>query len=111
MTFARSGNPTVYDWWMSAIQFAGYRFGELYEVRGTDPRDVILAVAGGSGIALGSSSYVVGTDANALVMVRPLVKKVLHPGISVGWRSRGPRQEGALVDLVREVARAVRSRR
>ncbi|HEY4825739.1 MAG TPA: LysR family transcriptional regulator [Solirubrobacteraceae bacterium] len=111
VTFARSGNPTVYDWWMSAIQCAGYRFDGLNEVSGPDPRDVILAVAGGSGIALGSSSYVVGTDASGLVMVRPLVKKVLHPGISVGWRTRGPRHEAALVDVVREVARAVRSRR
>ena len=112
VTFARSVNPTVYDWWMSAIQRAGYRFDELYEVKGSDPRDVILAVAGGAGIALGSSSYVVSTHENAPpVMVRPLVKKVLHPGISVGWRPRGPRHEAALVDVVREVARAVRSRR
>jgi DNA-binding transcriptional LysR family regulator len=111
VTFPRRLNTLVYDWWLSAIGRAGYRFSDIYEVSGTDPRDLILAVAGGSGIGLGSASFVAGADAKPVVSARPLARKLFGPTIAVAWRANGPRHDGVLVALIREVAGELRSRR
>jgi DNA-binding transcriptional LysR family regulator len=105
ITFPRSLNPMEHDWWLSAVERAGYRFGELYEVTSADPRDLMLAVAVGSGIGLGPTSYLATSEASAFVESRALTKRVLCPEIAVAWRSRGPRHSGGLLDLVRDVAR------
>jgi DNA-binding transcriptional LysR family regulator len=108
--FPRSLHPMLYDSWLAAIEGAGYRFPELHDVKGTDPRDLVLAIAEGSGIGVGSTSYAAASEAGAVVTPRFLPKKLVPPPIVVAWRLGGPRNAGGLVDLVRGAAGDARTR-
>jgi DNA-binding transcriptional LysR family regulator len=106
--FPRSLNPRVYDAMLAAIDEAGYRFGERYDVKGTDPRDFILAIAEGSGIGLSSTAYAAVSEASTVLVTRSLARRLPPPAVVVAWRASGPRQASGLVDLVRGAAREVR---
>jgi DNA-binding transcriptional LysR family regulator len=107
--FSRSLNPAVYDWWLSTIEQLGYRFRDVYEVNSHDLRDVILAVACGSGISLVSAAQMAGFETCGIVTCRPLANELSLPPMGVAWRARGARKHRQLVDTVREVAQEIRA--
>jgi DNA-binding transcriptional LysR family regulator len=108
VVLSRTLNPALYDWWVSTIEQAGFRFGDVYEVQSNDPRDVVVAVANGNGISLGTAAYVAVAQASEIVACRPLAAPVTGPEIGVAWKGNGPRNVRGLIDVVREVARELR---
>jgi DNA-binding transcriptional LysR family regulator len=108
VVFPRWINPGAHDAWLLMIERAGYSFGNVYAVPGSDPRDVILAVASGSGITFGSTSYIATSEASAVVAHRPLANSLSLPELGLAWRSSAPRAGRRLVELGRDTARELR---
>ena len=86
----------------------GYTFGSMYEPASLDPRDLMLAVAEGHGILLGSRSLAETTRATAVVVGRPLDPAVLLPDVVVAWRADPPAHLRSVLEIVRDVARELR---
>ena len=105
--FPRAANPQLYDRVLASIEDAGFCFRSVTEASGVDPRNVMLAVAGGMGIALASFLAKV-SEAARLIVRRPLSPEVWMPDLALAWRpdTRGPLQEH--IGALREIARALR---
>jgi DNA-binding transcriptional LysR family regulator len=104
--FPRAANPELYDRVLASIEDAGFRFRSVTEASGVDPRNVMLAVAGGMGIAFASFMAKV-SEAARLIVRRPLSPEVSMPDLALAWRAdtRGPLQEH--ISVLREIARAL----
>jgi DNA-binding transcriptional LysR family regulator len=104
LSVPRAVNPAFYDRYMALFEEAGYRFRDLHVIDTTDPRDVLLAVAGGLGVACGPSSLrEVGEEGEPLAGV-PLDPSIALPEIVVAWRKPAPRQLRGMLDAVRSTA-------
>jgi DNA-binding transcriptional LysR family regulator len=102
--YPRSTNPVFYDKFMALLERTGYRIARRHETN-TDPRDLLLAVAGGLGIAFAPVSF----EERSLVVGReligvPLDPPVTYPDIIVAWRASPPRQLSSRLSSVREAA-------
>ena len=104
LTYPRAANPPFYDRYMALFEETGYRFGNLHETS-PDPRDVLLAVAGGLGIALAPSSFKGMGEAGRDVIRRPLDPQLSLPDTIVAWRANAPQQLQMRLPEVREIAR------
>jgi DNA-binding transcriptional LysR family regulator len=105
LTYPRAVNPAFYDNVMRLLEASGYRFARRYETNTEDPRDVLLAVAGGLGIALAPVSF----ESMSLVAAREVVSVPLEPPLKypetiVAWRDDPPRELARRLDAVRDVA-------
>ena len=109
VVFSHTINSALHDWWLATIDRGGYRFRGIHEVASTDPRDVVLAVAGGWGISLGSTTYVAADGSSASVVPRPIDPPLSHAEVGVAWRESGPRQLRGLVETVLDVTRELRA--
>jgi DNA-binding transcriptional LysR family regulator len=105
---SRAANPALYDWSLSMLELAGYRFRSVREISGTNPRDVVLAVAGGQGIAFGPSAYLGQSISDGLAVHRPVEPAISFPDIAVAWHATGARQLRRVIRSVRDVARELR---
>jgi DNA-binding transcriptional LysR family regulator len=90
VVFPRELNPALYDELQARVEGAGYRFAGLHEAPGLDPRDSMLAVAGGQGILLGPFSLADTTEAAGVVVRRPIVPTIAMPDTVVAWRADPP---------------------
>ncbi|HXM75614.1 MAG TPA: hypothetical protein VN971_02460, partial [Thermoanaerobaculia bacterium] len=79
------------------------------EAGGMNPRDVMLAVADGLGVALGPFSLQDVSDVGGIVIRRQLEPAVSMPDTVVAWRANPPGQLKETLSLVREVARELRT--
>jgi DNA-binding transcriptional LysR family regulator len=101
---ARSVNPALWDSLRAAIANAGFRFARIHECS-TDPRDVLLAVVGGLGFALGPDAFKeIGRFVSPELVAVPLDPPVTYPETVVAWRSDPPRLIAQLEPSVREAA-------
>ena len=103
----RSANPALHERLMAQLAAAGYTFAELREAGGATARDVLLAVAAGSGVALAPASRRHASGAGGVVVHRPLEPAVQGVETVVAWSARPHGSIRALVDLLREVARTL----
>jgi DNA-binding transcriptional LysR family regulator len=100
----RVANPKLRDALMEAFAAAGHRALRVREARGGDPRDLLLAVAQGRGIALMPSSVLTQFgDFAGLVTGRTLEPRVPVPETLLAFRAG---TDGALGEAV-AAARAV----
>lgn len=104
LTYPRAVNPAFYDSVVRLLDESGYRFARRYETN-PDTRDVLLAVAGGLGIALAPVSF----ESTSLVADREVVSVPLEPPLRfpdtiVAWREDPPRELARRLDAVRDVA-------
>jgi DNA-binding transcriptional LysR family regulator len=104
LIFPRAANPPLYDWWLAAVEDAGYRFREVRETGSPNPKDLLVEVAAGTGIMLGEASFIAAVDSNSVVG-RPLGAEVRLPDLVVAWRADPPRHLQPLLPAVREAAR------
>jgi hypothetical protein len=104
LTYPRAVNPAFYDGLSRLLEESGYRFARRHETN-TDPRDVMLAVAGGLGVALAPVSF----ESMNLVLACELVAIPLDPPLRfpdtiVAWRADPPRELARRLGAVREAA-------
>lgn len=104
LTYPRSSNPAFYDSFLRLLEESGYRFARRHETN-TDPRDVLMAVAGGLGVVLAPVSF----EERSLVVADELVSIPLDPPLTypdtiVAWRANPPRQLLSRLGAVREAA-------
>jgi DNA-binding transcriptional LysR family regulator len=78
------------------------------EAGGKNPRDLLLAVAEGLGVALGPFSLSDASEAGGIVVRRSLEPPVSTPDIVVVWPTAPPRQLRLLLAVVREMAQEIR---
>jgi DNA-binding transcriptional LysR family regulator len=106
--FPREANPALHDRLLELIEGAGYRFTEVREAGGTNPRDVMLAVAEGLGVAFGPFSLQEVAEVGGIVVRRPLEPALSMPDTVVAWRADPPSQLRDILAVVREVVRRLR---
>ena len=100
----RTSRTVRYDKFIALLEQTGYRTARRHETN-TDPRDLLLADAGGLGIAFGPVSF----EERSLVVARELIGVPLDPPVSypdtiVAWRATPPRQLSSHLRSVREAA-------
>jgi DNA-binding transcriptional LysR family regulator len=93
---------------LALLTQSGYRFAALLEAGGVDVRDLMLAVAGGLGIAVGAASLKDVNEAGSIVARRALDPEPTTPETVVVWRDLPPSQLAAKLASVRDVARRLR---
>lgn len=88
VAFPRSSNPGLHDRLLESLAAAGYRLGTVREAAGPSPRDLLVEVAAGTGIALAACSLRHTSEGGAgIVAVRPLSPQVETPEIVAAWTS------------------------
>jgi DNA-binding transcriptional LysR family regulator len=101
----RTANPPLHDALMEAFAAAGHRALRVREARGSDPRDLLFAVAQGRGIALMASSGVTQFgDFAGLVTGRTLEPRVQLPETLLVWRAGRTGAVGEAVAAAHTVA-------
>jgi DNA-binding transcriptional LysR family regulator len=105
--FPRWVNPALHDWIVERITKAGYRFPDVHEVAGSDPRDMVLGVAEEAGVALVPLVYEDGW-ARGTVARRPLEVPVSMPPTVLGWRADAPDRLRPFIEHACAVARELR---
>ncbi|HEV3478942.1 MAG TPA: LysR substrate-binding domain-containing protein [Gaiellaceae bacterium] len=107
ISFPRTINPEYQDRFAGLLESAGYRFAGRHEISSKDPRDALLAVAGGLGVVFGAPSLRdLGDEGEDLIM-RPLDPPLELPETVVAWRASAPRALRSWLTAVRDVARTV----
>jgi DNA-binding transcriptional LysR family regulator len=107
--YPRDGNPPLYDRLMEILEEAGFSFAEVREASSKNPRDLMLAIADGLGVAIGPASLASVSGAGTLVGARPVESDARMPDTVIAWREDPPRHLGALLANVRDIARQLRS--
>jgi hypothetical protein len=107
--FLREENPALQDRLLALIDEGGYQFAGVREAGGMNPRDLMLAVADGRGVALGPFSLQDVSDVGGIVIRRRLEPRVSMPDTVVAWRVNPPSQLKEKLSVAREVARELRS--
>ena len=105
---AEPADPALRDRVFALFDQAGYGLGGLHEASGNDPRDVLLAVAGGSGIGLLPASLSEIGEAGAVVSRRPLDPPVSLPDAVLAWRRKPSPPLQAGLAAIRSAARDLR---
>lgn len=109
VVFPAEASPALHERLVTRIKEAGYRFDGVRDAGGMNPRDVMLSVAEGLGVALGPVSLQEVSDVGSIVLRRPLEPAVSMPEMVVAWRADPPGRLKEKLALVREVARALRA--
>ncbi len=102
--FPEEANPALHERLLTRIEGAGYRFKGLREASGMNPRDIMLSVAEGLGVALGPVSLHEVSDVGSIVLRRPLEPALSMPDVVVAWRAEPPGRLKEKLTLVHEVA-------
>jgi DNA-binding transcriptional LysR family regulator len=109
VAFPRENDPGLFDGVLSCAEASGYRFSGVHETGGADSRDLVLAVASGSGVALVAASLPELDDTLGIVVRRPLDPVFSMPDTVVAWPVDPPRLPAGLVQSLRELARELRA--
>jgi DNA-binding transcriptional LysR family regulator len=108
VTFPRDVNPPLYDRVLALFEDRGYRFSAIRETEGSNPRDLMLAVASGSGVALVPASITELSEIGGIAVRRPIDPPLAMPDTIVAWPVNPPRLPPPLVETVRDLARGLR---
>jgi len=103
--YQRAQEPGLYDRVLALVHENGYRFSTIGEAAGSNPRDLILAVANGSGVALAPASITELSDSHGIAVQRPLEQTLLMPGTIVAWVANRPRIPPPVIEAIRELSR------
>jgi DNA-binding transcriptional LysR family regulator len=109
VVFPQEANPTLHEQTLARTEEAGYRFADVREASGMHPRDVMLSVAEGLGVALGPVSLQEVSDVGSIVIRRALEPALTMPDMVVAWRAEPPGRLKDKLALVRQVAKALHS--
>lgn len=106
LTVPRRIDPAVHDALIARIRDAGHEFRRVREWGGGDPRDVLMAVAHGNGIALAPAPLLdtVGEIAT-IVTSCPTDPPVRMPATVLAWRAAAAKRMKGLLDVARAAAR------
>lgn len=106
LTVPRRIDPAVHDALIARVRDAGHEFRRVREWGGGDPRDVLMAVAHGNGVALAPAPLLdtVGEIAT-IVTSCPTDPPVRMPATVLAWRAPAPRRMNGLLDIARAAAR------
>jgi DNA-binding transcriptional LysR family regulator len=107
VTFPRALNPALHDRLFSDGRKCAYRFSGVTET-GTDPRDLVMAITTGLGVALQPPSFTEVGQAEGLIVCRPVDPPLTMPDTVVAWRAKPARHLRAVIQTVRAVARELR---
>jgi hypothetical protein len=91
VSFPRAVDPALYDRMLALLGRAGYSFSVVGEAGSKDPRDLLLAVAGGMGVALEPLSLKEVSEAGGIVVRRPLDPTVTMPDTVIAWPTQPQR--------------------
>jgi DNA-binding transcriptional LysR family regulator len=105
---SRTANPALHDRVLAIINDLGYQFAGVRQGDGKDPRDLMLAVASGLGVALAPSSFHEVSGAGDTVIRRPLDPSATLPDVVVAWRANPARQLRPALSAARDAARELR---
>ena len=109
VVFPEEANPALHERTLTRIEEAGYGFAAVREASGMNPRDVMLSVAEGLGVALGPVSLQEVSDVGSIVVRRSLEPSLTMPDMVVAWRADPPGRLKDKLDVVRGVAKALHS--
>jgi DNA-binding transcriptional LysR family regulator len=109
VVFPQAASVAPHDRWLALLERAGYRFAGVRDAGGTDPRDLLLAVAGRLGVMLAPASLADVSDAGALVVRRALDPPVTLANTVVAWRADPPARLRETLAVVRDIARELRA--
>jgi DNA-binding transcriptional LysR family regulator len=107
--FPRAVNPALHDWLVERIAEAGYRFRGVHDASGREPRDVVLAVAEGAGVALVPVVFEDAQAGGGGLVRRPLEAPIAMPPIVVGSHADPPEPLRPFIELARAVAGELRA--
>ncbi len=106
--FMRSVNPALFDWIFGQLESAGFRFRDVSEVGLLDARDMLLAVAAGSGVTVGPFSLKDVGQVGDVVIRRRLEPPLTMPETVVAVPAAPPRRLGEVLARVHRVAGELR---
>jgi DNA-binding transcriptional LysR family regulator len=109
VTGPRAVNPQFYDRVLELAAGCGYRFPEVHELTGVNPRDLVLGIASGSGVALIPASVAEAAESTGIVVHRPLDPPVVMPDTTLGWPVDPPRLLPTVETALRELAHDLRA--
>ncbi len=106
LTVPRRIDPAVHDALIARVRDAGHEFRRVREWGGGDPRDVLMAVAQGTGVALAPAPLLdtVGELAT-IVTSRPIDPPVRMAAIVLAWRAPANATLSPLLGVARAAAR------
>ena len=108
ITYPRTVNPSLYDRVLALFDERGYRFSTIHETGGPNVRDLMLAVAAGSGVALVPASVTEVSETGGIAVRRPVEPPLAMPDTVIAWPRDPPRLPSPLVESVRDLARDLR---
>jgi DNA-binding transcriptional LysR family regulator len=108
VTTPQATDPALHDRLLTLLKRAGYDPRRVRDADGPDPRDVLLAVAGGLGIGLLPSALPEVDETDALVVRRPLQPGIILPDIVLAWRRNPAPPLRSAIAALRSAARELR---
>jgi DNA-binding transcriptional LysR family regulator len=109
VTYQRADNPDLYDRVLGLAERCGHRFGRVHEAPGASARDLMLAVASGSGVTVLPASTTERSENDGIVVQRPIDPPLSMPDTIVGWPVKPARLLPNLVEAIRDLAREIRN--
>jgi DNA-binding transcriptional LysR family regulator len=106
--FPREVNPALHDWLVERIAEAGYRFHAVHGASGPEARDLVLAVAEGTGVALVPAGFD-DVQAGSGLVRRPVEAPVWMPPMVIGWHADPPERLRPFVEIARAAAGELRA--
>jgi DNA-binding transcriptional LysR family regulator len=108
LMFPRAMDPPLHDRVLAQLESSGYRFRTIREGAGENWRDLLVAVAGGLGVAVLPRSLQSAGEGRETVASRPLAPELVMPDTAVAWRVERAQELQESLTAVREIARKLR---
>jgi hypothetical protein len=109
LTVPRRIDPAVHDALIARIRDAGHEFRRVREWGAGDPRDILMAVAQGSGVALAPAALLDSVGELATIVTAcPIDPPVRMAAIVLAWRVPANAAVSPLLEVARAAARELR---
>ena len=109
LTVPRRTDPAVHDALIARVRDAGHEFRRVREWGGGDPRDVLMAVAHGNGVALAPAPLLDTVGAIATIVTSCATDPpVRMPATVLAWRAPANATVSPLLEVARAAARELR---
>lgn len=100
----RAIDPPLHDRLMGALDAGGFQFRAMREVGGGHPRDVLLAVAEGRGVAIAAASTLEVVGGTGTIVTGAEIEPVLPgPDTVIAWRAGDEPRLGPLIAAARDL--------
>ena len=109
LTVARHIDPAVHDALIARVRDAGHEFRRVREWGASDPRDILMAVAQGTGVALAPAPLLdAAGELATIVTACPIDPPVRMAAIVLAWRAPANAAVSPLLEVARAAARELR---